>query len=167
MSFTTPSVRLPTPPLTNPHGRHFAAIFHNAIPIANCSAHGWSRLGYPSIRPNRTRRRSCVEDWYRRADRWVRLRRRRARLTKERVVIELRRLLCPVDFSEPSRRALRHAMALARRCGSQLTVLYVEDAMQTAARAEVSLGAPFWKPPTTRSESFSNRRLLAASRTSE
>ncbi|MGH9418953.1 MAG: universal stress protein, partial [Thermoanaerobaculia bacterium] len=59
-------------------------------------------------------------------------------------MIELRRLLCPVDFSEPSRCALRHAIALARRYRSEVTVLYVEDALQTSARAEISLGASFF-----------------------
>jgi universal stress protein A len=57
-------------------------------------------------------------------------------------VIELRRLLCPVDFSEPSRVALHYAIALGRRYGSEVTVLNVEDAIQSAARAAVNLGAP-------------------------
>jgi nucleotide-binding universal stress UspA family protein len=42
------------------------------------------------------------------------------------VVIPLRRLLCPVDFSEDSRRALEYAAALAERRGLELTVLHVE-----------------------------------------
>jgi nucleotide-binding universal stress UspA family protein len=57
-------------------------------------------------------------------------------------VIKLRRLLCPVDFSEPSRHALRYAIALARWYGSEVTVLYVEDAIQAAARAAVNLREP-------------------------
>jgi nucleotide-binding universal stress UspA family protein len=35
------------------------------------------------------------------------------------------RILCPVDFSDPSRRALHHAAALASREGAALHVLYV------------------------------------------
>ena len=40
----------------------------------------------------------------------------------------IRRILCPVDFSEGSRRALEHAAAIARRWGSRLTVLHVYQA---------------------------------------
>lgn len=40
-------------------------------------------------------------------------------------MIEFRRILCPVDFSESSGRALAHAAALARWYGAQLIVLHV------------------------------------------
>jgi nucleotide-binding universal stress UspA family protein len=40
-------------------------------------------------------------------------------------MIEIRRIVCPVDFSDLSRRALDHAIAVARWYGSRLTVLYV------------------------------------------
>jgi nucleotide-binding universal stress UspA family protein len=40
-------------------------------------------------------------------------------------MIELRRILCPIDFSESSRHALDHAMAVARRYGSTVTMLNV------------------------------------------
>jgi nucleotide-binding universal stress UspA family protein len=40
-------------------------------------------------------------------------------------VIELLRILAPTDFSEFSRRALEHAIALARWYGSRITVLHV------------------------------------------
>ena len=39
--------------------------------------------------------------------------------------IEIDHILCPVDFSEISRRALRHAMAIAKWYGSRVTVLHV------------------------------------------
>jgi nucleotide-binding universal stress UspA family protein len=48
----------------------------------------------------------------------------------------LQRILCPVDFSEPSKRALRHALAIARWHESDLTVLHVEDALHYAATLE-------------------------------
>ena len=38
------------------------------------------------------------------------------------------RILCPVDFSDPSRRALHYAAALASREGAVLHVLYVVPA---------------------------------------
>lgn len=40
-------------------------------------------------------------------------------------MIEFKHVLCPVDFSETSTRALAHAGALARWYGAQLTVLHV------------------------------------------
>jgi nucleotide-binding universal stress UspA family protein len=40
-------------------------------------------------------------------------------------MIEIRRILCPIDFSEPSRQALDHAAALAVRYRSTITVLNV------------------------------------------
>jgi len=40
-------------------------------------------------------------------------------------MIELRRILCPVDFSDISRRALDHAATLARRHGSTVLALHV------------------------------------------
>lgn len=42
------------------------------------------------------------------------------------VMIEIRRILCPVDFSNPSLRALRHASTLAGWYESALTALYVD-----------------------------------------
>lgn len=39
--------------------------------------------------------------------------------------VQLKNILCPTDFSEFSARALRHAMALARRFEAKLTVLHV------------------------------------------
>jgi nucleotide-binding universal stress UspA family protein len=40
-------------------------------------------------------------------------------------MIEIRRVLCPIDFSEFSRHALHHAIAVARWYNSSLTVLHV------------------------------------------
>lgn len=40
-------------------------------------------------------------------------------------MVDIRRILCPLDLSETSRRALGHAMAMAKWYDSQLTVLHV------------------------------------------
>jgi nucleotide-binding universal stress UspA family protein len=45
------------------------------------------------------------------------------------------RILCPIDFSDFSRRALDHAVAIARRYESTLTVLHVSALLPAAAYA--------------------------------
>lgn len=54
-------------------------------------------------------------------------------------MIEIRRILCPIDFSDYSRRALDHAVAIARWYDSSVTVLHVFSAAPVAAYAP---GAP-------------------------
>ena len=51
-------------------------------------------------------------------------------------MLTLHRILCPVDFSEPSKRALRYALAIARWHESQIAVLHVEDLLLHAATIE-------------------------------
>jgi nucleotide-binding universal stress UspA family protein len=63
-------------------------------------------------------------------------------------VIAISRILCPTDFSELSRSALRHAMALARWYESEITLLYVAPA--AIAAAEVSYVPTPWVSPETR-----------------
>jgi nucleotide-binding universal stress UspA family protein len=46
-------------------------------------------------------------------------------------------ILCPVDFSEPSRDAIRYAADIARRGGGRLTALFVNDPLLLAAAAAV------------------------------
>jgi nucleotide-binding universal stress UspA family protein len=48
-------------------------------------------------------------------------------------MIEIRRILCPVDFSECSRRAADHAMAIARWYGASVTALHVYPMPPVAA----------------------------------
>jgi nucleotide-binding universal stress UspA family protein len=48
-------------------------------------------------------------------------------------MIEIRNILCPIDFSDYSRRALDHAVAIARWYGSTITVLHVFSAAPVAA----------------------------------
>ncbi len=44
-------------------------------------------------------------------------------------------ILCPVDFSQHSREALRYAAGIANRSGGRLTVLFVNDPLLVAAAA--------------------------------
>ena len=48
-----------------------------------------------------------------------------------------RTILCPVDFSEPARTALRYAATIARRSAGHVTVLYVNDPLLIGAAAAV------------------------------
>ena len=48
-------------------------------------------------------------------------------------MVEIRRILCPVDFSDYSRRALDHAIAIARWYESTVTALHVFSAAPVAA----------------------------------
>jgi nucleotide-binding universal stress UspA family protein len=47
-------------------------------------------------------------------------------------MIEIRRILCPIDLSDYSRRAVDHAVAIARWYGSSITALHVFSPMPTA-----------------------------------
>jgi nucleotide-binding universal stress UspA family protein len=46
-----------------------------------------------------------------------------------------RQILCPIDFSEPSRRALRYAAAFAAHAEASLNVLFVNDPLLSTAAA--------------------------------
>lgn len=48
------------------------------------------------------------------------------------------RILCPIDFSEESRAALRVAADLARRFGAELTLLHVDASDQTMLQASTA-----------------------------
>ena len=48
-------------------------------------------------------------------------------------MVEIRRILCPIDFSDFSRRALDHAVAIARWYESTVTVLHVFSPVPVAA----------------------------------
>jgi len=57
-------------------------------------------------------------------------------------VVEIRRILCPIDFSEHSRRALDHAAAVARCYGAAITLLHVYAVEPVAAYAPGDVGWP-------------------------
>jgi nucleotide-binding universal stress UspA family protein len=58
-------------------------------------------------------------------------------------MIEIKRILCPVDFSDYSRQALHYAGSIAKWYESSVTVLYVHPAVPVAAAAP---GAPAFPP---------------------
>ena len=63
-------------------------------------------------------------------------------------------ILCPVDFSDASRSALRHAAVLAEHFGSQLVVLTVNDALLAEAAAMNSSAAAVTKDTLDALEHF-------------
>lgn len=54
---------------------------------------------------------------------------------------EVKRILCPVDFSDPSRRALTNAIRLARKFQADLTVLTVIEPMSSFYPSIFKVGA--------------------------
>jgi nucleotide-binding universal stress UspA family protein len=61
-------------------------------------------------------------------------------------MIEIRHILCPVDFSDLSRRALDHAIAVAKWYGSRLTVLYVYHVPRAGVALSSLPAAPAAEP---------------------
>lgn len=57
-------------------------------------------------------------------------------------MIQIRRILCPVDLSEYSRHALDHALAMARRYGSAVTILHVVPTLPAGAHLTAVEGFP-------------------------
>lgn len=53
--------------------------------------------------------------------------------TSLRLGVTFRSILCPIDFSPQSRKALHYATAVARRVGGRLTVMFVNDPLLLAA----------------------------------
>lgn len=48
-------------------------------------------------------------------------------------MMTFRSILCPIDFSSHSREALQHAVAIAKRFGGRVAVMFVEDPLLAAA----------------------------------
>lgn len=61
-------------------------------------------------------------------------------------MIEMQRILCPVDFSDFSRRALDHALAVARCYGSTVTALHVVTPVPAVGPVPYYFGAEIAPP---------------------
>lgn len=76
-------------------------------------------------------------------------------------MIEIRRILCPIDFSDYSRRALDHAMAIARWYQSTVTVLHVFSPVPvTAFSPGPVVFEPVVSPPSIENKSSPGQRHL-------
>lgn len=78
-------------------------------------------------------------------------------------MISIERILCPVDFSETSRRALAYAAALARHYDARVTVLHAFAAQPVVTLPAGGLdGAPaVWIEPPNRDAAVAATRRLA------
>ena len=78
-------------------------------------------------------------------------------------MIEIRRILCPIDFSEHSRRALDHAVAIARWYEAAVTVLHVFSPVTVAAvGAAPMVFEPMVLAPVDRDRLLADTRAFAA-----
>lgn len=64
------------------------------------------------------------------------------------VVIEIKRILCPIDFSEASRHALDHAVALAGWYGGHVSTLHIYEPAPAGASGTLMGPYPFRPIPT-------------------
>jgi nucleotide-binding universal stress UspA family protein len=79
------------------------------------------------------------------------------------MMIEIRRILCPIDFSEHSRRALDHAVAIARWYEAAVTVLHVFSPVTVAAvGAAPVVFEPMVLAPVDRDRLLADTRAFAA-----
>jgi nucleotide-binding universal stress UspA family protein len=78
-------------------------------------------------------------------------------------MIDIRRILCPIDYSEFSRRALDHAIAIARWYGSTITVLHVSEVLPVMAYAPAGpLVPPVLLTPEDRTVMLAAMKRFAA-----
>jgi nucleotide-binding universal stress UspA family protein len=72
------------------------------------------------------------------------------------------KILCPVDFSEPSREAMHVAAELARKLDSSLTLLHVVS-LPSVGFPEMAFGFPAGEVASLRARRCTSRRSWRAS----
>ena len=78
-------------------------------------------------------------------------------------MIEIQRILCPIDFSDHSRRALDHAIAIARWYTSTVTVLHVFPSAQVAPVGPGPVVVePIFLSPVDRDKLLADTKAFAA-----
>lgn len=74
-------------------------------------------------------------------------------------MVDIQRILCPIDFSDASRHALEHAAASARWYGAQITVIHVPLPLGAAGMSdEVAVLPPLFNPRTSSKPSAASAR---------
>jgi nucleotide-binding universal stress UspA family protein len=76
-------------------------------------------------------------------------------------LIDIRRILCPIDYSDHSRRALDHAVAIARWYGSTVTVFHVTAVLPVTAYAPAGPIIPPAVTPEDRAAMIEGLRTFA------
>jgi nucleotide-binding universal stress UspA family protein len=76
-------------------------------------------------------------------------------------LIDIRRILCPIDYSDHSRRALDHAVAIARWYGSTVTVFHVTAVLPVTAYAPAGPIIPAPVTPDDRAAMLEGLRKFA------
>jgi len=67
-------------------------------------------------------------------------------MRKELIMVEIHRVLCPIDFSDHSRHALQHAIGVARLYRAQITVVHVYSAPLQVMPPTAFMAAPAGVP---------------------
>lgn len=73
---------------------------------------------------------------------------------------EIRRILCPVNFTHVARQALQHACSLAQAFDAELSVLYVVEGIDDTRAAEVEAAFHQWVDPQVADRCRFNRIFL-------
>lgn len=73
---------------------------------------------------------------------------------------EIRRILCPVNFTHVARQALQHACSLAQAFEAELSVLYVVEGIEDDRAAEVEAAFHQWVDPQVADRCRFNRIFL-------
>jgi nucleotide-binding universal stress UspA family protein len=76
----------------------------------------------------------------------------------ETTMIEIQRILCPIDFSDFSRRALDHALAIARWYKATITAVHVDSSIEIVGYPAPMLGVPAAWTFSDRDELLANLR---------
>lgn len=82
-------------------------------------------------------------------------------------LVDIRRILCPIDFSDASRHALEYAVASARWYGAQIILLHTYDAPQPWVPAPPMPGPVSLFPPTQPQDIIEEVRRFASSVTTD
>ncbi len=69
---------------------------------------------------------------------------------REKPTAEIKRVVCPVNFTHIAREALQHASSFAQAFDAELIVLYVAEGVQPPQLPEVEAAFSLWVDPATR-----------------
>jgi nucleotide-binding universal stress UspA family protein len=71
-------------------------------------------------------------------------------ILREKQPAEIKRVVCPVNFTHIAREALQHASSIAQAFDAELIVVYVAEGVQPPQLPEVEAAFSLWVDPATR-----------------